>query len=132
MDAKALLEVGRTIPCPIICHLTVLRPENALIHAILRNMPSFFSGHRNLLFSRGIKQNGQPHIVTSLFIVLIILIKRGFAIPATLAEFTGDASSNPSHFHYVHFTAAGTDALHLRFAETFTFGHLIRLWVSIL
>jgi hypothetical protein len=60
MDAKTLLEVGRTIPCTVIFHLTVLRPENALIHAIVRNMPSFLYVHRNLPFSRGIKENGRP------------------------------------------------------------------------
>ena len=35
-------------------------------------------------------------------------------------------------FYHVHFTAAGADARHLRFAETFNLGHLISLWVSIL
>jgi hypothetical protein len=64
--------------------------------------------------------------------LLIILHERGSAIPATLAEFTGDAPSNPPHLHDVHFTATGADALHLRFSEAINLGYLIRLWVSIL
>jgi hypothetical protein len=64
--------------------------------------------------------------------VLIILIKRGFAISAVLAKLPWNAPSNPPYLHDVDFTAAWTDALHLRFAETFNLGHLIRLWVSIL
>jgi hypothetical protein len=64
--------------------------------------------------------------------LLIILIVRGFAISATLAKFSRNAPSNPPHPHEVHFTADGTDALHLQFTETFTFEHLIRLYASIL
>ena len=52
---------------------------------------------------------------TADFACLIVTIKRGFSIPTTLAEFTWNASPNPPHLHDVHFTAAGADALHLRF-----------------
>jgi hypothetical protein len=66
------------------------------------------------------------------FAFLIVIVKRGFAIPTTLAEFTRHASSNPAHLHDVHFTAARANALHLRFAEPFNLGNLVKLWVSIL
>jgi len=58
---------------------------------------------------------------------LIVTIKRGFAIPTTLAKFSWNASPNPSHLSNVHFTAARANALHLRFAEPFNLGNLIRL-----
>jgi len=69
---------------------------------------------------------------TADFAYLIVTIKRGFAIPTTLAEFSWNASANPSHLHDVHFTAARADTRHLRFAEPFNLGHLVKLWVSIL
>jgi hypothetical protein len=64
---------------------------------------------------------------TADFAYLIVTIKRGFAIPTTLAEFSWNASANPSHLHDVHFTAARANALHLRFDETLPLGNLIRL-----
>ena len=64
--------------------------------------------------------------------LLIFIIKRSLAIPAMLAEFMRNASSNPSHLHNVHFTAARADTRHLRFAEPFNLGHMVKLWVSIL
>lgn len=62
MDAKAFLEVGRTIPCPIIFHLTVLRPENALIHAILRNTHLFFRSIETSPFPKASNKTGDPKL----------------------------------------------------------------------
>jgi hypothetical protein len=59
--------------------------------------------------------------------LLITLIERGFTIPAIFAKFSRHTSSDPPHLHYVHFTASGANAFHLRFGEAFNLGRLIKL-----
>jgi hypothetical protein len=49
--------------------------------------------------------------------VLSVIVERGFPIPAVLAEFTRHPSSDPVHFHHMHFPAAGADALDPGFGE---------------
>jgi hypothetical protein len=65
------------------------------------------------------------------FLLLIFIAKRAFAISAVLAEFARDAPSDPTQLHDVHFSAAGTDALHFRFGEALDLGHLVMLRIGI-
>jgi hypothetical protein len=61
-----------------------------------------------------------------------LTIQGGFAIAAALAEFTGNASSDPAHLHDVQFAAARADALNLRFSQRANSGPFIELVVSVL